>query len=229
MARGNKFWEMVWRKTTELTIFPYHAHPQPEYFVMEFCRNFLKARQQYSVAEIGCGPFAHFSRLIKKGFRGSFFSNIRLVAIDVIKDFMKTGMETVTFITASAEEFPPNIGEFDLMIYPFVFEYLDKEKAISELKRVLKDEGVAIFLLNNKKSPFLWSEKEIQVWEKQDAEFAEQLKRVNEIQERNAFESADAAGRFFSEHGFEVIQLNEFKIAGTNVIYGYGIIVRKKS
>ncbi len=105
--------------------------------------------------EIGCGI----------GYQASFLSCIskKVIASDVdfgnmkkhsrglgiTRTFIKrAGIENIDIVNANAEELPFGNEEFDLIYCSYSFQYIsDKEKAFSEIMRVLRKDGFFICLL----------------------------------------------------------------------------------
>jgi len=116
--------------------------------------NFEDAR---SVLEIGCG----------NAFLSAIFSTVasRVVAsdlpekvpashspgIDAARSFLKRlGIDNVETVAGSAEALPFPDKDFDLVFSAYAVQYVrDKEKALREIRRVLKDNGAAVIIVPN--------------------------------------------------------------------------------
>lgn len=123
----------------------------------EFKKNFTLFPEDHfnKSLEIGCGI----------GYQAAFLSFIsdKVVASDIdlggmkkhslglniTRDFIHhTGLKNIEIVTASAENLPFKDEEFDFIYSSYAFQYVpDKDKALQEIKRVLKKGGTFFCIL----------------------------------------------------------------------------------
>ncbi len=101
-----------------------------------------------TVLDIGCGTGNYSIELASM--------RLEVVGIDssvnmlkIARDKAKRRRLDIKFILANAESLPFNDGQFDIVLLVTTFEFLDPEKAIFEMKRVLKKDGrIVVGVLN---------------------------------------------------------------------------------
>lgn len=100
--------------------------------------------------DIGCGPGLNF----ELGLKLSKCNNLDLYGIDIADKNVKIANKKIkkgNFVQGYADRLPYKNEEFDKVTYFHVIEHVpDPLKTLQELKRVLKDRGVANFSFQNK-------------------------------------------------------------------------------
>ncbi|MDD2665723.1 MAG: class I SAM-dependent methyltransferase [Methanocellales archaeon] len=106
------------------------------------------------VLDVGCGTGNYSIELARMC--------LKVVGIDTSVNMLKIAREKaekgeldITFVLGTAESLPFNDDQFDMILLVTTFEFLDPEKAIVEMKRVLKKDGRIILGVLNKWS--LWA------------------------------------------------------------------------
>lgn len=102
------------------------------------CRDFLVAgvRSGDAVLDVGCGDGDLLSALIAKGCHG------KGVEIDdaIVERCRERGLDVVM---GAAESIPFDDASFDVVVSSVVIPYTDERRAIAEVARVLKPDGIA--------------------------------------------------------------------------------------
>ncbi|MFH1391714.1 MAG: methyltransferase domain-containing protein [Candidatus Diapherotrites archaeon] len=105
----------------------------------------VKGRRKHSILDIGSG----FSQVT------SHLKNPKISVVASEPTFVRSSMpHTVEYrrLRSLAEALPFGKERFDKIFMSFVFEYVDREKTLSEIKRVLKKKGKAIFVFHHPSS-----------------------------------------------------------------------------
>lgn len=108
--------------------------------------------------DIGCGSGAMVKDLLDRGFSVTA-TDFAPKMLEATKEFIKDHPKgkTVKLLQEDIENMSFPDKSFDLITCGGVLEYLEKDdKAIDEMARVLKDNGVAIITVPNKLSPALY-------------------------------------------------------------------------
>jgi len=117
------------------------------------------------ILEIGCGNCRNLLIFAKKGFEcyGIDFSN---EMIKYAEEFCRSNNINVNLKIANAEKLPFKDNYFDYALFIAVLHHVEnRDKALSELKRVLKKDGTALITVWNKwQSRFLFKPKEYYVY-----------------------------------------------------------------
>lgn len=116
----------------------------------------IARRRPEKILDAGCGRGFYSHAL-------TFFPFIQEIsAVDINKHYLKiakthTKDTRVRFYQSSIYSLPFPDNYFDCIIFSEVLEHLSNEtKALKELKRVLKKNGVILISVPNEKFPFLW-------------------------------------------------------------------------
>lgn len=108
----------------------------------------LESKKKLKAIELGCGE--GFST---KRFRDMLPSNIELSASEYVAELVPKAQQLnpdVKVIQESVYELTHKDGTFDIIFFPEVLEHLDfPDKALHEIKRVLKNDGVLILGVPN--------------------------------------------------------------------------------
>lgn len=115
-------------------------HKEKAKIVEEELKKSINLNKKSRILQIGCGP----EDII------NYFSIGELYAIDPLADFykekFKLNYENVHFSQARAEKLPFDDNFFDVVILSNVLDHVeDPIKALQEIKRVLKKEGIFYF------------------------------------------------------------------------------------
>ncbi len=121
-----------------------------------YYRNFLQANcKSAKVLEYGCGP-GSFSFFLSKAGAEVFGIDISDVAIHQAKQRARQEkLNNIVFNVMDAESLDFKDETFDLICGTGILHHLNLDKAYSELARVLKPEGKAIFLEPLGHNPFI--------------------------------------------------------------------------
>lgn len=126
----SKFWD-EYTKTKGATSFP-----------MEILEKYIKGE----VLDLGCGDGTHAS-MVRKFFDGNIY------AIDPSEEIIeqaKRNYDNIFFKVASAYDLPYEDNFFDVVYAIDVIEHLkEPKKMLSEVRRVLKKDGIVIFQTPN--------------------------------------------------------------------------------
>ncbi len=90
------------------------------------------------ILDVGCGSGDTLLALSTK------LRNISYYGIDPIQNFVDLAKEKLpnsTILKASVEEVPFEDGSFDFILSHVVFQHVDRQKALMEIKRILKPHG----------------------------------------------------------------------------------------
>ena len=97
------------------------------------------------ILDLGCGPGLYASVLKQRG--------AIVKGIDASEELIKIAREEVKgveFILGDAEKLPYRNNEFDIVLSALVLGHFDKwNKVLSEIRRVLKKNGVLVFSIHN--------------------------------------------------------------------------------
>lgn len=108
------------------------------------------------VLDLGCGRGFYLKVL------SSYWSDLKLYGVDLNQDYLKTAKEIlkgrrVQLIKADATKLPFSDNFFDRIIASEILEHIkDDQKALSEIYRVLKPNGIVMMTVPNRNYPFLW-------------------------------------------------------------------------
>ena len=92
------------------------------------------------VVDIGCGP-GRFCELLSKKY-----PDLVIKAIDSVPGFLGKNKNNLRYLQVNAESLPFQDESIDVVYLIDVLHHIkDKEKAVSEIARILKKDGVVIF------------------------------------------------------------------------------------
>ncbi len=155
MLKIDRLSQQAEKKAADTQPWPYHFRLKTQELKLLF--DFLNIGKVGTMLEIGCG----------NAFNSVLFSDKadRIIATDLPDYNLGTstiGMEhadrliqglnvgNIALLGCRAEKLPFNDESFDLVFSSFVLEHVDdKEKAVSEMSRVLKKDGIVIALVPN--------------------------------------------------------------------------------
>lgn len=136
--------------------------PWPDYFdtkAREYktIMHFFEIGNPDSTLEIGCGNgftsilLAGRSRNVKAFDLPSRSSKSHSLGIELACELVqRLGIKNVDVVGGSAEDLPFEDDSFDLVFSEYMLQYVpDKDKALSEVKRVLKSSGIAVTVVPN--------------------------------------------------------------------------------
>lgn len=146
---NSKRWEIAqdsekeyWEGFTKETLLKEEAerHEKKAQILENEWKKFIKLTQNSKILQIGCGPEDVIN----------YISTGKTYAIDPLADFYKKKFElnykNILFIKGRAENLPFKDNYFDLVILANVLDHVEQpEKALSEIKRVLKEKGIFHF------------------------------------------------------------------------------------
>jgi len=99
------------------------------------------------ILDVGCGP-AEWTIAASK-YNKLVIGIDKVLYLDLInKKLLKYKIKNVKFKVANAENMPFKDSSFDYVICSLVLPYVNNEKVMNEIKRVLKKGGKAYFLLH---------------------------------------------------------------------------------
>ena len=109
--------------------------------------NFLHLKENLNILELGCGP-GHFTNMIKKHFPSCNVTGVDLDEnhIKFANNMAKTLNLDVTYLVGDANNLPFENNQFDLIFSHTLVEHLPFEEFVTEQKRLLKDNGLMIFI-----------------------------------------------------------------------------------
>lgn len=111
-----------------------------------FYREHLKQVRNGQVLEYGCGPDSHAPLMAPQGSQ-VLGVDISLVAIQRYREVVRgQGVFTANGCVMNAEELALASGSFDLVCGLGILHHLDVRRSLSEIARVLKPSGTAVFL-----------------------------------------------------------------------------------
>lgn len=123
-------WNSYWR-TYELPINAYLALNPEE-------------RAEATLLDFGCGPGDNSLRFSRVGFKVTGF-DISENNIKSCKDLFEKNSTQGTFVVSVAETLPFSDDTFNVVAGLDILHHVDIFRSINEVKRVLKNEGIAIF------------------------------------------------------------------------------------
>jgi ubiquinone/menaquinone biosynthesis C-methylase UbiE len=126
----------------------YIEYGYPKTDIFEDMFNTYQLKGDEAILDIGCGFGDLIIRLKKEGHRG------KLTGIDISEGMIKEAKENskgldIQFGVSNAEELPFKKETFDLIICKHSLYHFELKKAIREIERCLKPEGILIFTLNS--------------------------------------------------------------------------------
>ncbi len=146
---GSKRWEIAqdsereyWEGFTKDTLLKEEAerHEKKAKILEDEWKKFLKLNKNSKILQIGCGPEDVIN----------YISIGKRYAIDPLADFYKKkfglNYDSILFIEGRTEKLPFKDNYFDVIILANVLDHVEQpEKALSEIKRVLKGKGIFHF------------------------------------------------------------------------------------
>lgn len=108
------------------------------------------------ILDVGCGRGFYLKAV------SQLFPRALVTGLDINKNYLEKAKEflgnrKVKLVIGSATELPFNDKSFDRIICSELLEHIkDDRKAIAEIHRVLKPDGIALITVPNKNYPFLW-------------------------------------------------------------------------
>ncbi|GEM_PF-5348965 len=243
---ARRFWRDYWKEKIESSkssSLDSERYPQLHQFVSDWISKHIseKAKGKLRILEIGIGPGG-----LAKKIKQLFNNQIELHGVDI---HIPVKHEGIIYHEVPAEKLPFNDNEFDAVYSVFTLAYTDEEKALSELRRVLKDDGRAILVVHSPSSTVKYLLEDAHQkatlglsFRKRDVkEGKKQLKDISNI-ERDVDEyaylleritrmpsNANALKEFFESHGFSVEEIREIK-AGNEPFggqLGFGVVLKK--
>lgn len=179
------------------------------YFIKYFNLYKKNSSPETLVLDMGCGP-GTFSRLLKK--RG-----FKVCAVDFSKDMIEIAKEksqglNIEYKASSIYHLPYNNNYFDKVICLGVFQTVNEPvRAIKEIRRVLKNDGLLVITTLNKFSLFslLKVKKQPKLMKYNPYKFKEMIKNCN-------FHKIKVKGIYFFPASFSflttfILKLNIFK------------------
>lgn len=116
----------------------------------------LNLRKSENILEVGCGRGFYTSTLSK------LYPSHQVCGVDISRKYLsvakkKIKKQNALLIQADAEHLPFSNNTFNRIIISEVLEHLtEDQKALSEIFRVLKPNGIVLITVPNKDYPFLW-------------------------------------------------------------------------
>lgn len=117
-----------------------HWEPLIEDAVNRYCKD------KY-VLDLGCG-YGRYTKLISK-------YTDKIIGLDISQrwlDYAKKQCPHIKFILADAHKIPLEDNTFDAIVSIGLFEYVERNAVIKEMRRVLKNDGLCIISVPNKYS-----------------------------------------------------------------------------
>jgi len=155
-----------------LSVFNYAEYP----FILEFIEANLKGK----CLDVGCF----------KGGVMALVKNGNVVGIDIDQWALRENILKQKVVVANAENIPFSKETFDTVFCGFVLSYVnEKERALNEIRRVLKKNGKAIFVLHHPQGTIKRINSEFAEKYKKNAVFFSELKSPNNFNKikENAF------------------------------------------
>jgi SAM-dependent methyltransferase len=114
----------------------------------DFYRHYLESRcEGAEVLEYGCGVTNHAFFLADRGARSVIGIDISPVAVERGNERVRSqGYDSVSYRVMDAEDMDFEDDSFDLVCGGAILHHLDLSRAYSELSRVLRPSGTAIFV-----------------------------------------------------------------------------------
>jgi SAM-dependent methyltransferase len=110
-------------------------------------KNLLKSYQPNSVAVIGCAGGNGFDEALQFGVK-------RIIGIDINQDYLDEAksryegkFSELEIYCSNVEDTLPYIAPVDIIYAALLFEYVDVQKTLANLKRICKKDGVLAILL----------------------------------------------------------------------------------
>lgn len=115
-----------------------------------------KIKSQVKVLEIGAGS-GQFSRYLVK-------PRVKLTTVEFVPKIVqeakkKLKAKNIKFVCADAHHLPFKANSFDLVVGNSILHHLDLNQALTEIKRVLKNQGRIIFFEPNMANPQIYLER----------------------------------------------------------------------
>lgn len=129
----------------------YETIPKEIYMKEHWCPLIEKLIEKYcenkKVLDLGCG-YGKYTRLIQQ-----YSDNV--IGVDISKrwlSYAKTKMSISNLLEADAHNIPLKDESIDIIMCIGLFEYINREIVIREMRRILKRDGFGIYLVPNKYS-----------------------------------------------------------------------------
>jgi ubiquinone/menaquinone biosynthesis C-methylase UbiE len=145
-SKDAKLWDELYERPSQL--YHHHMARRRDYAHAYTVRNFDKTA---SVLDLGCGAGVLMERLLESGFD--------VDGVDVSEDMLALARERLKRFPpgsyrlgqANCEKLPFEDGSFDLVLCMGVFGYVeDVDRAVGEIRRVLKPGGVFMMSVRNR-------------------------------------------------------------------------------
>jgi len=108
------------------------------------------------ILEVGCGTGIYTEKLVKTG--------AEIIAIDLSPDLLakaRSKIVNVGFLETDLENLPFSDQNFDAVVGVSILHHVNVEKALKEIKRVLKSGGSIVFSEPNMLNPQIFAERKI--------------------------------------------------------------------
>ena len=145
-----KYWNILYKEDHDKDSFMNYVMRRRKKLVLNLIDKEIDKNQDIKVLDVGCGTGVYVDELVKRTFK--------VYGLDISKEMVQKSLITVSeskkeevrLVVGDAEFLPYKSDYFDLIIGVGLLEYLPSEiNALSEFKRLLKQEGILIFTLPN--------------------------------------------------------------------------------
>ena len=109
--------------------------------------SFIKTKQPI-VLDLGCGTGISTHQMVKRG--------VEIIGCDIDAQMLSNAKKdkSITYVRGSAEKLPFSKSTFDAITMFTSFHWFTSKKALTEIRRVLKPQGVVFIVQPAHKSPF---------------------------------------------------------------------------
>ncbi|MDD4973352.1 MAG: class I SAM-dependent methyltransferase [Bacteriovorax sp.] len=125
---------------------PWNSYWRTYEIPVDFLRKQKETQKEYHLLDFGCGPGDNSLRFARAGYKVAGFDicekNINSCKILFEKN---NNSEQGNFLVGVAEKIPFADESFEVVVGIDILHHVDIPKAISEVQRVLKKDGIAIF------------------------------------------------------------------------------------
>lgn len=191
----------------------YNTWKRIESVIMLFDKNVRRINGGLRILDIGCGdalPLFILNINIRQWYKVRFkcfgidISELQIIFAKNLKDILKT--DNVSFSVGNFEELPYQDSFFDIIICGEVLEHLEHPEAcLSEIKRVLNNDGTAIITTPNEDNFIRYLSKPFKKASTQPAENSLKSQELHSPDEHISVRSLKAWEQTFISIGFSVI------------------------